>query len=244
MGSAEQSARLRTWPVLELMKDRLKDRLRSIEITISPLRPGNVAPAVEAQHANRRTASVQVMPSRRTNTMVSITCVNPRVLQKLHRIAGPLLVYGEHAKGEFYVPLATAEGTLVASYNRGMKTLYEAGGVRTTVIDNAMQRAPAFVFERAREARAFGEWLYRALRRDQAGRGDHHAVGQVARHRAVLGQPHPLHALQLHHRRRRRAEPHRQGHRGGLCLDHLQLRGHRSGSISSPTSQRTRRARR
>src|SRR4051794_31146776 len=42
-------------------------------------------------------------------------------------VAGPLLVDGEHAKGEFYVPLATAEGTLVASYNRGMKTLHEAG---------------------------------------------------------------------------------------------------------------------
>src|SRR5919112_5296386 len=43
-------------------------------------------------------------------------------------LAGPLLVNGEHAQGEFYVPLATAEGTLVASYNRGMWLLYEAGG--------------------------------------------------------------------------------------------------------------------
>jgi hydroxymethylglutaryl-CoA reductase (NADPH) len=74
-------------------------------------------------------------------------------------IAGPLLVNGEHAQGEFYVPLATAEGTLVASYNRGMKMLHEAGGVTTTILDDAMQRAPAFVFESAREARAFGEWL-------------------------------------------------------------------------------------
>lgn len=74
-------------------------------------------------------------------------------------IAGPLLVNGEYAQGEFYVPLATTEGTLVASYNRGMKTLYEAGGVQTTILDDAMQRAPAFVFESAREARAFGAWL-------------------------------------------------------------------------------------
>ena len=74
-------------------------------------------------------------------------------------IAGPLLVNGEYAQGEFYVPLATSEGTLVASYNRGMKTLREAGGVKTTILDDAMQRAPAFVFESAREARAFGEWL-------------------------------------------------------------------------------------
>src|SRR5215216_969855 len=74
-------------------------------------------------------------------------------------VAGPLLVNGEHAQGEFYVPLATAEGTLVASYNRGMKLLREAGGVTTTVMDDAMQRAPAFLFESARGARAFGEWL-------------------------------------------------------------------------------------
>jgi hydroxymethylglutaryl-CoA reductase (NADPH) len=74
-------------------------------------------------------------------------------------IAGPLLVHGEEAQGEFYVPLATAEGTLVASYNRGMKLLYASGGVTTTVVDDRMQRAPCFLFASAREARAFGEWL-------------------------------------------------------------------------------------
>src|SRR5215204_4507459 len=74
-------------------------------------------------------------------------------------VAGPLLVDGEHARGEFYVPMATAEGTLVASYNRGMKLLHAAGGVRTTIMDDRMQRAPAFLFESAREARDFGEWL-------------------------------------------------------------------------------------
>ncbi|HXP21653.1 MAG TPA: hydroxymethylglutaryl-CoA reductase [Streptosporangiaceae bacterium] len=74
-------------------------------------------------------------------------------------IAGPLLVCGEHASGEFYVPLATTEGTLVASYNRGMKLLHRAGGVRTTVMDDVMQRAPAFGFDSAREARAFGQWV-------------------------------------------------------------------------------------
>jgi len=74
-------------------------------------------------------------------------------------VAGPLLVDGEHARGEFYVPMATAEGTLVASYNRGMKLLYEAGGVTTTILDDRMQRAPAFVFRSAREARDFAGWI-------------------------------------------------------------------------------------
>jgi hydroxymethylglutaryl-CoA reductase (NADPH) len=74
-------------------------------------------------------------------------------------LAGPLLVNGEHAQGEFYVPLATAEGTLVASYNRGMRLLHEAGGVTTTIMADHMQRAPAFLFASAREARAFAGWL-------------------------------------------------------------------------------------
>ena len=74
-------------------------------------------------------------------------------------LAGPLLVNGEFAKGEFFVPLATTEGTLVASYNRGMKLLCESGGVTTTVVDDAMQRAPVFVFKSAREAREFSVWV-------------------------------------------------------------------------------------
>lgn len=74
-------------------------------------------------------------------------------------LAGPLLVNGEHAQGEFLVPLATTEGTLVASYSRGMKLCRDAGGATTTVLDDRMQRAPVFSFESAREARAFASWL-------------------------------------------------------------------------------------
>jgi hydroxymethylglutaryl-CoA reductase (NADPH) len=74
-------------------------------------------------------------------------------------IAGPLRVNGEHAKGDFFVPMATTEGTLVASYNRGMRVLAESGGVMATVVKRSMQRAPVFMFQTAREARDFGEWI-------------------------------------------------------------------------------------
>ncbi len=74
-------------------------------------------------------------------------------------LAGPLLVDGEHARGEFFVPLATTEGTLVASYNRGMRLLRESGGVKTTVVHENMQRSPVFTLANAREARDFGEWI-------------------------------------------------------------------------------------
>lgn len=76
-------------------------------------------------------------------------------------LAGPLRINGEHARGDFFVPLATTEGTLVASYNRGMRVLTEAGGVRTTVVDDRMQRAPVFAFDHALAAREFGDWVRR-----------------------------------------------------------------------------------
>ncbi len=74
-------------------------------------------------------------------------------------LAGPVFIDGLHAQGEFYIPLATTEGTLVASYNRGMKVLSLAGGVKTTVTGDQMQRAPVFIFDDARQARDFAFWV-------------------------------------------------------------------------------------
>jgi hydroxymethylglutaryl-CoA reductase (NADPH) len=74
-------------------------------------------------------------------------------------VAGPLRINGEHARGDFFIPLATTEGTLVASYNRGMRLLSECGGVKTTVVDDAMQRAPVFILKDALQAREFGSWV-------------------------------------------------------------------------------------
>lgn len=74
-------------------------------------------------------------------------------------VAGPLLVNGEHAEGEFYVPMATIEGTLIASYNRGMRVIRESGGVTTTIMSESMQRAPMFMFKDARDTRDFCQWL-------------------------------------------------------------------------------------
>ncbi len=74
-------------------------------------------------------------------------------------LAGPLHIRGEHAQGDFYIPLATTEGTLVASYNRGMRLLNECGGVKTTVVEQYMQRSPVFMFDDALAAREFGHWV-------------------------------------------------------------------------------------
>ena len=74
-------------------------------------------------------------------------------------VSGPLLIHGDHADGSFYVPLATTEGSLVASYNRGMRVIRESGGCRVKVFEDHMQRAPMFRFVSLSEAERFTAWL-------------------------------------------------------------------------------------
>ena len=70
-------------------------------------------------------------------------------------IAGPLLVNGEHAQGTFYVPLATTEGALVRSYERGMVMLSRAGGVTVRVYSDQNVVSPIFSFDSVEEAHRF-----------------------------------------------------------------------------------------
>ena len=59
-------------------------------------------------------------------------------------IAGPLDLHGEHAQGTFYVPIATTEGAIVRSYERGMVAISRAGGATARVVVDANQVAPFF----------------------------------------------------------------------------------------------------
>lgn len=73
-------------------------------------------------------------------------------------IAGPLRVRGVHARGDFYVPLATTEATLVASCSRGAQTISRAGGATCAVVSEGVVRAPGFVFERLGDVGRFVIW--------------------------------------------------------------------------------------
>ncbi len=119
--------------------------------------------------ASQRARFVSEMTGAKIDTIASYT-IDPAVTQGNIEnftgtaqiplgIAGPLKMVGEHAQGEFYIPMATSEGTLVASYSRGMRVISECGGARATVVKHSMQRAPVFLFENALEAREFGKWL-------------------------------------------------------------------------------------
>ena len=74
-------------------------------------------------------------------------------------IAGPIQVHGLHAEGIFYVPLATTEGALVRSYERGMMALTRSGGVETVCLADENQTNPSFFFDSIREAKDFTTWL-------------------------------------------------------------------------------------
>lgn len=70
-------------------------------------------------------------------------------------VAGPLRVNGQHAQDTFYVPLATTEGALVRSYERGMVLLTRAGGASVRVYQDENRIAPVFVFDSVSDAHEF-----------------------------------------------------------------------------------------
>jgi hydroxymethylglutaryl-CoA reductase (NADPH) len=74
-------------------------------------------------------------------------------------IIGPLLIKGTIAQGKFFVPLATTEGALVASYNRGAKATALCGGIVSVCLTEGVQRAPLFRFRRLHEVGAFMQWI-------------------------------------------------------------------------------------
>ena len=74
-------------------------------------------------------------------------------------VAGPVLIHGEHAKGVFYVPMATSEGSLVRSYERGMVALTRAGGVQTALVQDENPINPTFFFADVEAATRFARWI-------------------------------------------------------------------------------------
>ena len=74
-------------------------------------------------------------------------------------VAGPVTVDGGAADGEAYLPLATTEGALLASVNRGCSVLNAAGGAKARIIKSGMTRAPVFRVADVVEAQALVEWV-------------------------------------------------------------------------------------
>ncbi len=87
-------------------------------------------------------------------------------------VAGPLRINGDHALGDYRIPLATTEATLVASYHRGCRLITAAGGCRSLLLDEGVRRAPGFAFADLHQVAQFVTWVreqFPELRRIAAG---------------------------------------------------------------------------
>jgi len=73
-------------------------------------------------------------------------------------VIGPLRVNGSEAHGDFYVPMATTEGVMVASYHRGALVMSEAGGASVVCTTESVSRAPCLLFDSMHEAAGFLVW--------------------------------------------------------------------------------------
>lgn len=72
---------------------------------------------------------------------------------------GPLKINGDYATGDYYVPLSTTEGALIASFNRGARVITQSGGANVIVVRDCIQRAPFFELENLFQARDFVAWI-------------------------------------------------------------------------------------
>ncbi|MFC7202240.1 hydroxymethylglutaryl-CoA reductase (NADPH) [Haloferax namakaokahaiae] len=73
-------------------------------------------------------------------------------------VVGPVSIDGGAISGDTYLPLATTEGALLASVNRGCSVIDSAGGATARVLKSGMTRAPVFRVADVAEAEALVEW--------------------------------------------------------------------------------------
>lgn len=73
-------------------------------------------------------------------------------------VIGPVKILGTSANGEFFVPLSTTEGALVASYHRGAKACRLAGGITSVCLVQGVQRSPVFKFDNLGNLGEFVIW--------------------------------------------------------------------------------------
>lgn len=74
-------------------------------------------------------------------------------------VAGPINLYGENVQDVVYVPLATTEGALVASVNRGAKAFFKQG-IHTSVSKVGPTRGPVFRTDSVLHTKKVEEWIW------------------------------------------------------------------------------------
>ena len=152
-------------------------------------------------------------------------------------IGGPIRVNGQHADGLFYVPFATTEGTLVTTYQYGMRAITEAGGANAYVLADALDITPCFVVASTREALVLAELAGRSSPELQAVAADDHRARSSRRDSHPRVRPPRLRAVRVQHRR---CDGNEHGQPGGR--PRLPSRDRGDARVSATTSGATTRA--
>ncbi len=107
---------------------------------------------VQFEHIGHHTLDIAGVTKRNIENMIG-------AVQIPLGVAGPLKARGDFVNEEVFLPLATTEGALVASVNRGCSAINAAGGCNVAIFQDVMTRAPVFKLEDLKRTREFFEWV-------------------------------------------------------------------------------------
>jgi hydroxymethylglutaryl-CoA reductase (NADPH) len=169
--SSNQTAQFLTRLKEDLGTENLKERLRGEDICSQPLPPripaGNDFSDAGIEKRRQLLRETGRCPESLCHDLPGVAPSNLKgaienFVGYTHMpvgVIGPLRIAGLFARGDFYVPLATTEGALVASYHRGAHAVSRNGGVTAMCISESISRAPAFTFRSIVDAGLFIEWV-------------------------------------------------------------------------------------
>jgi hydroxymethylglutaryl-CoA reductase (NADPH) len=95
-------------------------------------------------------------------------------------VVGPISISGNHAKGDFFVPMATTEGALVLTYDLGVKLFQMSGPIQTEVVSKVVHITPMFPINSDEDRRVgkFVEENYEIIKKE---------AEKVSNHTTLLG---------------------------------------------------------
>ncbi|NMB80156.1 MAG: hydroxymethylglutaryl-CoA reductase (NADPH) [Methanomicrobiales archaeon] len=151
-----------------LVKNRLRDgslKLYELDRELSPIDAIRVRREYIEAETGTKMENVGIF-SIDVERVVKRNCENMiGAVQVPVGVAGPVQVNGVHAQGSYWLPLATTEGALIASVNRGCSAITKAGGADVRIIHDGMTRAPVFATDSVAHAVQVCDWV--KLHRDE-----------------------------------------------------------------------------
>jgi len=154
----EKLSKLSDEQVLKMVKEG-EIAAHSLEKSLGDtLRAVRIRRTVVAEKDARLAEGISTLPVNHFDysTVVGACCENViGYIQIPVGVAGPLLLDGV----QYTVPMATTEGALVASTQRGCKAITESGGASSVVTNNGMTRAPLLRFPSVKRANELKEWI-------------------------------------------------------------------------------------